>query len=143
MPGFVSKLLARLYGTQTVSSPLYPQNIGPGGGVSQVPLDRWAAGRQGIGTRVAALYGHPDALLAPTEIQRLFSGEWVPVTSTWIDAFQYNLINETSGTLYTRLQRGKTYGPTLIGPAEMVALASAPSKGHTLNKIWKRARGSP
>lgn len=143
MPGFINRLMQKIYGTPTVSHPSHPTHIGPGGTVSQVPLDRWAAGRSGLGTKIADLYGHPDALLAPTEIQRLFSGEWVPVTSSWIAAFQYILLGQESGTLYTRLLNGKEYGPTLVGAAEIVALASAPSKGHTLNKLWKRSRGKP
>jgi hypothetical protein len=143
MAGFISRLKAAFFGTPTVAHPTFPTRIGPGGRPETVPLDRWTAGRQGTGTKIASMYGHPDALLAPTEIQRLFSGEWVPVSSSWIAAIQYDHTNESTGMLYVRLLRGNTYGPTVVSPAEMAALASAPSKGHTVNQLWRRARVKP
>jgi hypothetical protein len=141
MPSFLQRLKAAFYGTRDVSRMDFPGRIGPSGRTSTPGVGDWLKGRLGIGTKIAAQYGHPDALLPITEIDRLFAGEWIPVASSWISAIQYNLISETSGTMYVRLIRGKEYGPTIVSPAEMGALASAPSKGHTVNKLWKRARG--
>ncbi len=123
MAGFISRLKAAFYGTPQVLPISHPSS------------------RRGIGNKIAQQYGHPDALVLPDDMQRLFKGEWVLVSSSWVDALQYNQISQTQGTLYTRLKTGKTYGPTFISPAEMGALASAPSKGHTINKLWRSARG--
>jgi hypothetical protein len=123
MAGFISHLKRAFYGAPEVLPISHPSS------------------RRGIGNKIAAEYGHPDALILPDDMQRLFAGQWVLVSSSWIDALQYNQFSQTQGSLYAKLKTGRTYGPTLISPAEMGALASAPSKGHTINKIWRRARG--
>ena len=141
MASFLTRIRRAFYGTTAIGRADIPVRIQPGGEVTTSPLAGFVAGRQGTGTKVAAAYGHPDALLPPTEIQRLFEGEWVPVTSSWIAAFQYRMLNPTQGSLFARLIKGKEYGgSTIISPAELAALASAPSKGHTLNQLWRRAR---
>lgn len=139
MAGFISRLKQLFYGTPTVAGAAGPVRIGPSGRVQQVPLDRFVAGRQGIGTKIAAEYGHPDADLSLTQIDRLFRGEWVNVTSTWIAALHWN--PQTTSLTARLIKGGKEYGgKTFVSPSELAAGASSPSKGHWLNNIWKARR---
>jgi hypothetical protein len=133
------RLQQGFFGTPTVARTDFPGRISPTGATSTPSTKAFIAGRQGTGTKIADIYGHPDALLPVTELQRLFRGEWVDVTSTWIQKLRWE---PTSHQLYAKLLKSpKEYGGrTIVSPAELAAGASAPSKGHWLNNVWKRQR---
>jgi hypothetical protein len=138
VPSWWERAKRSFFGTPEVARIDFRGRIGSAGGTSTPSIPSFVAGRQGIGTKTAARYGHPDALLPVTEIQRLFAGEWVPVTSTWIASLHWD---SRTHSLTARLIKGSEYGGrTFVSPAELAAGASAPSKGQWLNKVWKRQR---
>lgn len=139
MPSFIARLKKAFYGTPTVAGLNAPINIGPGGKVTQVPIAQHVAGRQGIGTKTAARYGHPDADLSLSQIDRLFNGEWVDVTSSWIAALHWD--PRTHSLTARLIKGGKEYGGrTFVTPNELAAGSAAGSKGRWLNQIWKARR---
>lgn len=139
MDSWWGRVKQAFFGTREVAKSDYPGRIGVAGGLSSVSPSAFVAGRQGIGTATAKRYGHPDALLPVTEIERLFAGQWVPVTSSWIAALHWDA---RTHSLTARLLKGnKEYGGrTFVSPAELAAGAGAPSKGQWLNRVWKRQR---
>lgn len=68
----------------------------------------------------------------------LIKGDWVPCSSSWIEAFRYDASTQT---LWVRTG-GKDYSIPNLGANDAVDFARAPSKGKWLhqNTAWGQGR---